>query len=50
LAHKFLELCVSGIKSQETGSSKDKDHTMSMISRFEDIQAWQEARQLVKMV
>ncbi len=23
---------------------------MAMISRFEDIQAWQEARQLVKMV
>ena len=24
--------------------------TMAMISRFEDIQAWQEARQLVKMI
>ncbi|HSJ87094.1 MAG TPA: four helix bundle protein [Anaerolineales bacterium] len=23
---------------------------MAMISRFEDIQAWQEARQLVKMI
>jgi four helix bundle protein len=27
-----------------------KEITMAMISRFEDIQAWQEARQLVKVV
>src|SRR5512144_65014 len=27
-----------------------KEVAMAMISRFEDIQAWQEARQLVKMI
>jgi four helix bundle protein len=26
------------------------EDTMSLITRFEDIQAWQEARQLVKMI
>jgi four helix bundle protein len=31
-------------------SGNAKENIMSMIQRFEDIQAWQEARKLVKMV
>lgn len=47
---------VSGIKCHVSGSHdtyffvSHKEEVMAMISRFEDIQAWQEARQLVKMV
>jgi len=44
-----------GIKCHVSGTHDtyfliDNEVTMAMISRFEDIQAWQEARQLVKII